>query len=112
MKQFGNKLLPEIGYIFNSNGILTFTVPVDAEYEEIPINQNNISIVGDFAFVDGKFAIKINDVRPLKARLINKLYSNDDQIAIILNKDKENLAFMNSWRDWFSKIINIIYATK
>lgn len=49
----------------------------------------------------------------LKARLIHKLFSNDDQIAIILNKDdsEEDLMIYNKmqeWRDWCGTIVKKI----
>lgn len=108
MIQYGNRLLPEVGYIFKTNGVISFSVPVGTESEEILIDSNNINIVENLAFVDNKFAILIEDSRPMKARLINKLFSNDDQIAIILNNEPEILSFMNSWREWFSGVIHKI----
>ena len=45
-----------------------------------------------------------------KKYLISKLWTNDDQIAIILNKDRseEDAAmyeFMQSWREWFGNFL-------
>lgn len=108
MIQYGNRLLPDVGYIFKTNGVISFTVPVGTDCEEIFINTENINIVGNYAFIDSKFATVIEDSRPLKARLINKLFSTDDQIAIILNNEPEILSFMNQWREWFSGVIHKI----
>lgn len=107
MKQYGNKLLPSVGKIFKSNGILSFSIPVNVEYEELDINTDNIEIFGNIAFVDKKFAVKI-DGNPIKGNLIHKLFSNDDQIAIILNKEKSIMTFMNEWRDFFGSIAHKI----
>lgn len=58
-----------------------------------------------------------NSYTDLKKYLIKKRYSNDDQIAIILNKDdseEDQLAYqkMQEWREWASifakKIMDVI----
>ena len=101
MRQYADYLLPDAGKIFIYNNMMTFKVPVDADFEEVIINMDNIEINGDFAFVDKKFAVKGTNYRDLKTNLVKKVFSNDDQIAIILNKDKAVTTFMNEWRTWF-----------
>lgn len=108
MKQYGNRLLPDVGKIFKSNGIISFSIPADSiDYEELVIDSDNIEKIGNIAFVDNKFAVKI-DGNPIKGNLIHKLFSNDDQIAIILNKEKSVMNFMNEWRAFFGDIAHKI----
>ena len=108
MKTFNNYILPSVGKIFKINNILTFKADPSSNYEEIDIDINNIKINGDYVYIDNKFFVKLNSDRPIKAQMITKLFSIDDQIAIILNKDKEMMTFMNEWRSWFSNLINNI----
>lgn len=108
MKQFNDYLLPDVGKCFKSNGVISFRVAYNAEYEEIPINKNNIQVVGEYAFIDKKFAVQGKTYKDLKTNLIKKLFSNDDQIAIILNNDSEMMQYMNDWRDWMGGIAHKI----
>lgn len=108
MKRFNDYLLPDVGKCFKSNGVISFRVAYNAEYEEIPINKNNIQVVGEYAFIDKKFAVQGKTYKDLKTNLIKKLFSNDDQIAIILNNDSEMMQYMNDWRDWMGEIAHKI----
>lgn len=108
MRQFNDYLLPSVGKCFKSNGVISFRVAKDAEYEEISIDTDNIQIAGDYTFIDKKFAVQGKTYRDLKANLIKKLFSNDDQIAIILNNDAEVMEYMNEWRVWFGALAHKI----
>lgn len=122
MIKYGNRLIPDAGKIFKSNNELSFSVPADTEYEEVGIDYNNVQVIDNIAMIDKKFAILIEDGdRPLKARLVNKIFSNDDQMGIMLNyqshKTFENTNIykcMQDWRDWFSVLIKQIkgYGTQ
>ena len=122
MIQYGNKLLPDTGKIFKTGKEISFTVSLDADYEELEINLKNINTFGNIAIVDNLFAILLEDGdRPLKARLVNKIFSNDDQIAIMLNYQShptaENISIYNSmqeWRDWFGELVKSLrgYGTQ
>ena len=51
----------------------------------------------------------------MKKYLVNTLFSNDDQIAIILNKDNSDddmkiYNLMQDWREYFSKLIKEMEA--
>jgi len=112
---YGDKQLPEAGKILKSNNEIAFSFPVDKECIEEDIDLSNIKILGNIAMIDDKFAVFINEDRKLKARLINKIFSNDDQIGIILNyqshKTTENTKvykLMQDWRDWFSRLIKLM----
>lgn len=117
MKQ-GNKIIPEAGRIFKLANRISFTLPYDTVgYEILDINLDNISLdsLSEYAYIDNKFAVKIEDKTPLKGRLINKVFSNDDELAILLNyqasktaQNKEKLEMLQSWRDWFGNLANII----
>lgn len=112
----GNKIIPDAGKIFKLANRISFTLPYDAVgYEILDINLDNVSLDSEYAYIDNKFAVKIEDKTPLKGRLINKVFSNDDELAILLNyqasktaQNKEKLELLQSWRDWFGNLANII----
>lgn len=62
---------------------------------------------GVFKF--GPFQLRYTDT--MKKDLVQMIYSMDDQIAIILNKDgsedgQRDYDLMQGWRDWFSGLIH------
>ncbi len=112
----GNKIIPEAGKIFKLANRISFTLPSDTVgYEILDINIDNVSLDSEYAYCDNKFAVKIEDKTPLKGRLINKVFSNDDELAILLNyqasktaQNREKLELLQSWRDWFGNLAEII----
>jgi hypothetical protein len=114
MKKCNKKYIPEAGYCFKEKEgyALLYTCPIEDidRFEEIEIG-TDITDMGDNQFiVGGKFMVELND--ETKKTLVNKLFSNDDQIAIILNyndsktvENKELYNLMQNWRKWFSNII-------
>ena len=111
---------PEAGYYLIGNGYQGFVAPSSASpFQEIEMDTSLISVTPKSIEFD---RIKwknpgIGSYTDAKKFLIGKRYSNDDQIAIILNKDdseEDTLAFekMQEWREWASvmahKIMEII----
>ena len=79
------------------------------DYDELNLNDPlDIKISGDIIlFQNNKLAClpETMDYVGIKTKIIKMKYSNDDQIAIILNKDNssEDLELYNkmqNWRDW------------
>lgn len=79
------------------------------DYEELELNDPlDIKISGNIIlFQNNKLAClpETMDYVGIKTKIIKMKYSNDDQIAIILNKDNsaEDLELYNkmqNWRDW------------
>lgn len=112
----GKKLIPEAGKIFKLANRISFSLPIDAVgYEILDIDVDNISLDSEYAYIDNKFAVKLEGSTPLKGRLINKVFSNDDELAILLNyqasktaQNKAKLELLQSWRDWFGDLVEII----
>lgn len=46
----------------------------------------------------------------LKARLVKRRYSNDDQIAVMLNDDEEAMEKMQEWREWCARLAHKILS--
>ena len=68
---------------------------------EVELNLDNISEVDGITIIDNWLKIETSitkDYSKLKKFLINKVFSNDDQIAIILNADEDEMAAMQEYR--------------
>ena len=93
------------------------------EFDEFSINSPlDIKISGNLIlFQNNKLAClpETMDYVGIKTKLIKMKYSNDDQIALILNKDnsEEDAAlyeYMQNWREWASyfakEVVKILNA--
>ena len=81
----------------------------ESEFKEQKIKYDDINIKGSFIKYDNGRLLELIPRQPsygyFKSCIIKKRYSNDDQIAILLNKDssEEDLLKYNKmqeWRDW------------
>ena len=110
MKRYGDKIIAEVGNVL-SNGkshALAFKYNENHEYTEEAIGDDIKGVSGGY-LIKGVMHLSKKDAT--KKYLISKLWTNDDQIAIILNKDRSDedaaiFEFMQSWREWFSKFLN------
>ena len=101
----------EAGYILKCDNKKAFQLPYDSSktYIEIPIDITNTKIESGMINMDG-VVFRNNekyDYGQWKANIIKKRYSNDDQIAILLNKDdsaedKMRYDKMQEWREYAS----------
>ena len=83
----------------------------ESEFKEQKIKYDDINIKGSFIKYDNDRLLELIPRQPsygyFKSCIIKKRYGNDDQIAILLNKDssEEDLLKYNKmqeWRDWAS----------
>lgn len=110
MIKYGNKVIAMAGhYITNgeAKGMALHYSP-NAEYSEHPMTDKVEHIIEDSFNIGDTFAVRLTGTT--KKDLISLLFSNDDQIAIILNRenseqDQEMYDFMQQWRAYFSTII-------
>ena len=108
-----NMIYSEAGYILKCDNKKAFQLPYDVskEYIEIPIDITNTKIESGMINMDG-VVFRNNekyDYGQWKANIIKKRYSNDDQIAILLNKDdsaedKMRYDKMQEWREYASML--------
>lgn len=105
-----NMIYSEAGYILKCDNKRAFQMPYDSskEYIEIPIDITNTKIESGMINMDG-VVFRNNekyDYGQWKANIIKKRYSNDDQIAIMLNRGDEesNMIYnkMMQWREYAS----------
>ena len=106
----GNMIYSEAGYILKCDNKKAFQLPYNSSkmYIEIPIDITNTKIESGMINMDG-VVFRNNekyDYGQWKANIIKKRYSNDDQIAIMLNRGDEesNMIYnkMMQWREYAS----------
>lgn len=114
MIKYGKFYLPEAGKcLVDNNQVNYLKLSADVECHEEDINLELVKISDDIFILDNRFEVKLAD--DTKKVLIGNLFSNDDQIAIMLNyqshKNAENTKvykLMQDWRDWFSQLIQLM----
>ena len=97
-------------YLQNNKGECNYSLPYseDDEYTEIESDIMESPLPGYYKIFP-RYLYKVKDNANIKGDLIRFLWSNDEQIAIMLNKDRseEDLAmynFMQEYRTYFSKL--------
>lgn len=116
-----NKVYADAGYVLKHNNTIAFSFKDVDEKDvlETKINLENMQKIGKFvAYSESlKDYLSCTEYGDWKKKWINKQFTNDDQIAIILNKDdsEEDLLLFNKmqeWREWSGimakKIIDLL----
>lgn len=116
-----NKTYADAGYVLKYKNKVAFSFEDVDEKDvlETKLNLENMQKIGKFvAYSDGlKEYISCTDYKDWKKQWVNKQFTNDDQIAIILNKDdsEEDLLLFNKmqeWREWSGvvakKIVSVL----
>ena len=100
------------GYVFNGELL---------DFSEDDVIIDDMKIEGKFLiYSNGKIRELFNrsaTYEQLKTKYVKRHYSNDDQIAIMLNKDRskedaELFDKMQEWRDWCGKLAKAIVNLK
>lgn len=119
----GNKLYTDAGFYLKTNNVISYVINSnESNVQEIKSTVDDMWTNGTFIFwSEDKLAqrvLKNGTYGDYKKAIIQKKYNNDDQIAIMLNKDNgdeiDKLAYqkMQEWREWASivakKIIKIL----
>jgi hypothetical protein len=94
MYQIKNKIYADAGHVLKCNNTIAYNfkdVDID-DVSEIKINIDDMFIENGYVrYTSRLFMEKIStNYSELKKRFINKQFTNDDQLAIILNKDDSN----------------------
>ena len=115
MYKIGNKTYADAGYhLIRGGSVSYFFEDNGQEIQEVKTDLEDMhatdSIILWSANKIAQKIIKNGDYGDYKKAIVQKKYSNDDQIAIILNKDnglEEDLfAYqkMQEWREWASTV--------
>lgn len=118
MIKYGNKMISDPGkYLKCSNGRVGYKLDYEESlsYEEIELTDAVIKRPDGSVSYGGVFNFKIADFSKkwLKSYFVKRAFDIDDQMAIMLNKDDsekdaEVYDFMQSWREWSSRISDLI----
>lgn len=115
MKRYGDKVIAEVGNVLHNgkSHAFAFKYNENIEYTEEVIG-DDVKEIGSGYLIKGVMHLSKKDAT--KKYLVSRLWTNDDQIAIILNKDRSEedaamFEFMQSWRKWFSKFLKIAETT-
>lgn len=91
------------------------------EFSEEAISLDDMKVEGNFLTYSRGRIRELYDpsatYEQLKAKYVKRLFSNDDQIAIMLNKDKsaadaELFDKMQEWRDWCGVLAKKVASLK
>lgn len=110
-----NKTFADAGYYLERGSSIAYSFENNNEkIEEKEIVLDDMHLFGQVILcTDGKIAQRIlprGDYSEYKKALVKKRYSNDDQIAIMLNRDSGDeadiIAYdkMQEWRNWASTV--------
>ena len=122
MYKVRNKVYAEAGSILigkNKRGY-SFLGEV-SDFSEKAIRLDDMKVDGQFLVYSDGIIRELYDpnatYEQLKAKYVKRLFSNDDQIAIILNKDKsaadaELFDKMQEWRDWCGVLAKKVFNMK
>jgi len=112
MKRYNEKYIPDVGKCFCiNNQRYSLCYSGFEDFEEVELDTTDIKrLIKNVYKIDNKIAIDISG--NAKKKLINVLFSNDDELAIILNyqdsktiENKEIYNLLQGWRKCFSNII-------
>ena len=122
MFQKGNKVYAEVGNYLRhkTKRIIGFTIVGDIEdFDEHTLN-NPLDIILEqdkFFFNNRMFVCRPDtmDYVGIKTKIITSRYSNDDQMALILNhgkseEDTELFNKMQEWRDWAGDVAKSVVS--
>lgn len=118
MYQIKDKVYADAGKILISKNKIGYVLTGNIEdFIEEDIYLDDMVIDGNLLrYSNGRIVeryIPNESYAQLKARIVKRKYSNDDQIAIMLNKDNSELDLMyynkmQEWREWASILAHSI----
>lgn len=87
--------------------VIGFAVHGEAEdFEEAEVDMNTLKVDDDTVTLNGTLKIGISEWnhKAIKLKIVASRYSNDDQIAIILNGDEVAMQRMQKWREFADEV--------
>lgn len=107
MYQRRNKVYSEAGYILIGNNKKGYQFEGNpSDFTEEKISLNDMVIRGEYVEYSGilQYIGENPTYEQLKCDMVKRRYSNDDQIAIMLNDDAYAMQKMQEWRDWSAQV--------
>lgn len=103
MYKIRNKVYSEAGYILVGENRKGYQFDGElSDFTEEQLSLDDMVINGEFVTYGGiiQYIGENPTYDTLKRDMVKRRYSNDDQIAIMLNGDEDALAKMQAWREW------------
>lgn len=104
--------------LHKSKNIIALSIKGNAnDYEELEMDHPlDVEVSGDMIFWNRRMFANIPDAltrEAIKTSIIKSRYSNDDQLAILLNKDEDEKGAMyyqkmQEWREFASEVSKIV----
>ena len=121
MYKIKNKVYAEAGCILSGESRRGYVFQGEIEeFTEQQITIDDMKVEGNFLLYSNGLILERNypnlTYEEQKARIVKRLFSNDDQIAIMLNKDSgeevDLFAYnkMQEWREWASIVAKKIVS--
>ena len=123
MFQKGNKVYADVGNYLRHKTLRIIGLSVVGnmeDYEEYPLNDPlDIKVENGNVYFNNRMFLCVPekmDYVGIKTKVIKSRYSNDDQIALMLNEaqseeDKVYFSKMQEWRDWAGWFAKEVVAT-
>ena len=122
MYKVRNKVYADAGHILIGKNKIGYRFLGEvADFSEEAIYLDDMKVDGQFLVYSDGLIRELYDpnatYEQLKAKYVKRLFSNDDQIAIMLNKDKsaadaELFDKMQEWRDWCGVLAKKVASLK
>lgn len=116
MYKIRDKVYSDAGYLLVGKNKRGYQFDGELEdFTEEQLTLDDMQVVGDFVTYGGimQYIGESPTYDTLKRDMVKRRYSNDDQIAVMLNGDSESMTRMQEWREWSSavahKIIEVVY---
>lgn len=90
-----------------TESVIGFAVPGEAEdFEEAEVDMGTLKVDDDTVTLNDMLKIGISEWnhKGIKLKIVASRYSNDDQIAIMLNGDEEAMQRMQKWREFADEV--------
>lgn len=90
-----------------TESVVGFAVPGKAEdFEEADVDMSTLTVDSDTVTLNDMLKIGIGEWshKAIKLKIIASRYSNDDQIAIMLNGDEVAMQRMQKWREFADEV--------
>lgn len=111
MYKVNNKVYSEAGYILIGKNIKGYQFEGElSDFTEEPLSVNDMVLNGEYVAYSGivQYVGEKPTYAQMKGDMVKRRYSNDDQLAIMLNDDEEAMRRMQEWRVWSSTVASKI----
>ena len=107
MYKIKDKIYSEAGYILIGQNVKGYQFEGElSDFTEEQLSLDDMTLNGEYVTYSGivQYVGENPDYATIKRDMVKRRYSNDDQIAIMLNDDEEAMRRMQEWREWSAAV--------